>query len=28
MHGSYPVDKIPEDYVRRYYSELFKKNEK
>lgn len=23
MHGSYPVDKIPEDYVRRYYSDLF-----
>jgi ketosteroid isomerase-like protein len=23
MHGSYPVDKIPEDYVRRFYSDLF-----
>ncbi len=27
MHGSYPVDKIPEDYVRRYYSRLFEKKE-
>jgi ketosteroid isomerase-like protein len=25
MHGSYPVDKIPEIYVRRYYSPLFEK---
>lgn len=23
MHGSYPVDKVPEKYVRRYYTELF-----
>jgi hypothetical protein len=23
MHGSYPVDKIPENYVREFYSELF-----
>jgi ketosteroid isomerase-like protein len=23
MHGSYPVDKIPENYVRRLYSDLF-----
>lgn len=23
MHGSYPVDKIPENYVRRFYSNLF-----
>jgi len=23
MHGSYPVDRIPESYVRRYYSGLF-----
>jgi ketosteroid isomerase-like protein len=27
MHGSYPVDKIPEDYVRRFYSGLFEKKE-
>jgi ketosteroid isomerase-like protein len=27
MHGSYPVDKIPGDYVRRYYSDLLKKKE-
>jgi len=25
MHGSYPVDKMPEDYVRRFYSHLFEK---
>jgi ketosteroid isomerase-like protein len=25
MHGSYPVDKIPENYVRRFYSDLFEK---
>lgn len=25
MHGSYPVDKIPENYVREFYSDLFKK---
>lgn len=23
MHGSYPIDKIPEKYVRRYYTDLF-----
>jgi len=23
MHGSYPVDKVPENYVRRFYSGLF-----
>jgi ketosteroid isomerase-like protein len=23
MHGSYPVDKIPEQYVRKFYSNLF-----
>jgi ketosteroid isomerase-like protein len=23
MHGSYPIDKVPEKYVRRYYTELF-----
>jgi len=27
MHGSYPVDKIPENYVRRFYSDLFKSND-
>jgi ketosteroid isomerase-like protein len=27
MHGSYPVDKIPENYVRRFYSDLFEKKE-
>jgi len=27
MHGSYPVDKIPEGYVRRFYSGLFEKKE-
>ena len=27
MHGSYPVDKIPGNYVRKYYSELFEKEE-
>lgn len=26
-HGSYPVDKIPEDYIRKYYSGLFEKKE-
>ncbi len=25
MHGSYPVDKIPENYVRQFYSALFEK---
>jgi hypothetical protein len=24
MHGSYPVDKVPENYVRKFYSGLFK----
>jgi ketosteroid isomerase-like protein len=23
MHGAYPIDKIPENYVRRFYSDLF-----
>ncbi len=23
MHGSYPIDKVPEKYLRRYYSGLF-----
>ncbi|MBG0860604.1 MAG: nuclear transport factor 2 family protein [Bacteroidales bacterium] len=23
MHGAYPVDKIPENYVRKFYSDLF-----
>jgi ketosteroid isomerase-like protein len=27
MHGSYPIDKIPENYVRRFYSSLFEKKE-
>jgi hypothetical protein len=27
VHGSYPVDKIPENYVRRFYSNLFEKKE-
>jgi hypothetical protein len=27
MHGSYPVDKIPEDYIRRFYSNLFEKKD-
>jgi len=27
MHGSYPVDKIPENYVRKFYSNLFEKKE-
>jgi hypothetical protein len=27
MHGSYPVDKVPEDYVRKFYSHLFEKRE-
>jgi ketosteroid isomerase-like protein len=26
-HGSYPVDKIPENYVREFYSNLFEKKE-
>jgi ketosteroid isomerase-like protein len=25
MHGAYPVDKIPENYVRRFYSSMFGK---
>jgi len=25
MHGSYPVDKIPANFVRRFYSDLFEK---
>ena len=29
MHGSYPVDKVPENYVRRFYSDLLQnKDEK
>jgi len=28
MHGSYPVDKVPEAYVRRFYSSLFEATEK
>jgi ketosteroid isomerase-like protein len=27
MHGSYPVDEIPESYVRRYYSGLFESDD-
>ena len=27
MHGSYPVDKVPERYVKRFYSGLFEKKE-
>ena len=27
VHGSYPVDKIPENYVRRFYSKLFAKDD-
>jgi ketosteroid isomerase-like protein len=27
MHGSYPVDKVPESYVRRFYSGLFETEE-
>ena len=27
MHGSYPVDKIPENYVRKFYSSLLEKKE-
>jgi hypothetical protein len=26
-HGAYPIDKIPENYARRYYSALFEKKE-
>jgi ketosteroid isomerase-like protein len=28
MHGSYPIDKVPEKYVRRYYSGLFDDEER
>ena len=28
MHGSYPVDKVPEKYVRHFYSGLFEKKDK
>jgi len=27
MHGSYPVDKVPAGYVRRFYRDLFEKPE-
>ncbi len=27
MHGSYPVDKIPESYVRKFYSTLFERKQ-
>jgi len=27
MHGAYPIDKIPENYVRRFYSGLFEKKD-
>jgi hypothetical protein len=27
MHGSYPVDKIPDNYARKYYSHLFETKE-
>jgi len=27
QHGSYPVHKIPENYVRKFYSNLFEKKE-
>ena len=27
MHGSYPVDKIPQNYVRGFYSDLFENQE-
>ena len=27
MHGAYPIDKIPENYVRRFYSSMFEKKE-
>jgi len=26
MHGAYPVDKIPENYLRRFYSDLLENN--
>jgi ketosteroid isomerase-like protein len=25
MHGAYPIDKIPEKYIRKFYSDLFQK---
>jgi hypothetical protein len=28
MHGSYPVDKIPENYVRKFYSDLFENKQR
>jgi hypothetical protein len=28
MHGSYPIDKVPEKYVRRFYSGLFDDEER
>jgi ketosteroid isomerase-like protein len=28
MHGSYPVDKVPEEFVRRFYSGLFDQADK
>jgi hypothetical protein len=27
MHGSYPVDKIPENYVRKFYSAMFERKQ-
>jgi hypothetical protein len=27
MHGSYPIDKIPENYVRQFYSRMLEKND-
>ncbi len=27
VHGAYPIDKVPENYVRRFYSGLFEKKE-
>jgi ketosteroid isomerase-like protein len=27
MHGSYPIDKVPDDFVRRFYSGLFEPKE-
>jgi len=27
MHGAYPIDKIPDNYVRRFYSDLFEKKD-
>ena len=28
MHGAYPIDRIPEEYVRRFYSGLFEEKER